>query len=81
MRQSNLICQDLSENLDRCRSLLIDNKLSLHLGKTEVILFGTKHKLRNVYNFQVKGADKIINNVKSVKYLWITLDVNLAGKV
>ena len=31
---------------------LIDNKLSLHLGKTESILFGTKRKLSNCRNFE-----------------------------
>ncbi|CAL4076096.1 unnamed protein product, partial [Meganyctiphanes norvegica] len=63
-KQPTLIAQALSENLDRCKSWLIDNKLSLHLGKTEAILFGTKRKLKNVNNFQVKCGNAIINNVK-----------------
>ena len=77
-KQPNLISHALSENLDRCRSWLIDNKLSLHLGKTEAILFGTKRKLKNVNNFQVKCGNTIIKNVKSVKYLGLTLDDNLS---
>ena len=79
-KQPTLIAQALSENLDRCRSWLIDNKLSLHLGKTEAILFGTKRKLKNVNNFQVKCGNTIINNVKSVKYLGLTLDADLSGE-
>ena len=79
-KQPNLISHALSENLDRCRSWLTDNKLSLHLGKTEAILFGTKRKLKNVNNFQVKCENTIIKNVKSVKYLGLTLDDNLSGE-
>ena len=33
----------LSIELNSCRQWLIDNKLSLHLGKTESILFGWKN--------------------------------------
>ena len=79
-KQPNLIAQALSENLDMCRGWLIDNKLSLHLGKTESILFGTKRKLKDVTNFQVKCGDVVINNVKRVKYLGLTLDANLSGE-
>ena len=63
-KQPNLISHALSENLDRCRSWLIDNKLSLHLGETEAILFGTKRKLKNVNNFQVKCENTIIKKRK-----------------
>ena len=38
----------LGDELDSCRQWLIDNKLSLHLGKTECMLFGTKRKLNKV---------------------------------
>ena len=40
--------QNLSRNLDNCNKWLIDNKLSLHMGKTELILFGTKRKLKKL---------------------------------
>ena len=36
----------LSKELESIREWLIDNKLSLHLGKTESILFGTNKKLQ-----------------------------------
>ena len=39
------IGQQLSKNLSSCNKWLVDNKLSLHMGKTELILFGTKRKL------------------------------------
>ena len=31
-----------SKELESCRQWLVDNKLSLHLGKTEYVLFGSK---------------------------------------
>ena len=57
----------------------IDNKLSLHLGKTEAILFGSKRKLNSVQDFTVTCDDKIINNASSVKYLGVTLDNTVSG--
>ena len=72
--------ETLSNELKSCRQWLIDNKLSLHLGKTEAILFGTKRRLRKVESFEVKCDGKIIQNVKSVKYLGIQLDEDLAGE-
>ena len=59
---------------------MIDNKLSLHLGKTEAILFGTKRKLNSVQNFSVKCNGVTINNSSSVKYLGVTLDNTLSGE-
>lgn len=38
----NQIEVSLSRELEHIREWLIDNKLSLHLGKTESIVFGTK---------------------------------------
>ena len=43
-----VIAQKLSLMLDSCKNWLVDNKLSLHLGKTESILFGPKRKLQSV---------------------------------
>ena len=57
----------------------MDNKLSLHLGKTEAILFGSKRKLSNANNFNVKCGDVEIQNVKNVKYLGLQLDDDLSG--
>ena len=36
----------LTESLGLVSQWLIDNKLSLYLGKTESILFGSKHKVK-----------------------------------
>ena len=36
------IADTLTMELNSCKQWLIDNKLSLHLGKTESLLFGSK---------------------------------------
>ena len=41
--------------LETISDWLVDNKLSLHLGKTESILFGSKRKLSNCENLKVSS--------------------------
>ena len=59
---------------------MIDNKLSLHLGKNWGNLIGSKRKLHKVTSFAVKCDNEIIQNVHSVKYMGIQLDEDLAGE-
>lgn len=44
----------LGKELQKVSSWLCDNKLSLHLDKTECIVFGSRHKLRDVTSFTVE---------------------------
>ena len=74
-----VIADTLSFELNSCRQWLMDNKLSLHLGKTESILFGSKRKLKKVTSFEVKCNNEVIQNVNSVKYLGLQIDNDLAG--
>ena len=58
---------------------LIDNNLSLHLGKTESILFGTRRKLSNCRNLNV-SCNGINNESKtSVNYPGAATDNCLSG--
>ncbi|CAL4126382.1 unnamed protein product, partial [Meganyctiphanes norvegica] len=75
-----VIAENLSKELESCRQWLIDNKLSLHLGKTEAIIFGSKRKLSKIKSFEVKSGDVVINNVNKVKYLGLQIDNTLAGE-
>ena len=68
------ISKNLGKELESCSNWLVDNKLPLHLGKTECILFGSKRKLKRVSNFQVSSQ-------KSVKYLGLNIDQSLLGEV
>ena len=74
------IAESLSVELDSCRKWLIDNKLSLHLGKTEAILFGSKKRLRKVNDFEVRCNNEVIKQVTNVKYLGLQLDNHLSGE-
>ena len=71
----------LSQELAKCKLWLVDNKLSLHIGKTECLLFGTSRRLQGASDFQVKCEEKVIDRVSCVKYLGIHLDACLNGSV
>ncbi len=70
----------LSKELESCNEWLVDNRLSLHLGKTEAILCGTKRKTRNTEDFEVKYKDITIESVVEIKYLGIKIDKTLSEK-
>ena len=72
-----LIADFLLSQLSICHSWLIDNRLSLHLGKTECILFGPKRRLSRVTDFAVKLGDAEVKRVTSVRYLGVLLDQHL----
>ena len=59
---------------------LVDNKLSLHLGKTESIIFASKHKLKSAKNLNITCNGQVINSTSSVKYLGATLEQTLSGE-
>ena len=70
----NLVASFLSHELDKCRRWLIDNRLSLHLGKTECILFGSKRRLKNDLEFNVSLDSTTVKRVTSTKYLGVFID-------
>ena len=59
---------------------LVDNRLSLHLGKTESILFGPKRKIKLNPNMKVVCNGKSISPRPTVKYLGVDLDQSLSGE-
>ena len=74
------IGQQLSKNLSSCNKWLVDNKLSLHMGKTELILFGTKRKLSKWKGYTIECEGQTINATPHVKYLGLTIDQHLDGE-
>ena len=68
----------LSEDLQSISQWLICNKLSLHLGKTESILFGSKQRLKSNSNLNIQCNGHTIGSTSSVKYLGATLDQSLS---
>ena len=71
----------LSENLEKCNQWLIDNKLSLHMGKTELILFGTKRKIKRYDDYSITCCGQTVTSTKSVKYLGLEIDNVLSGEL
>lgn len=55
------------------------NKLSLHLGKTESILFGSKSHLKKTDKMEIVCNGNEIKAMESVKYLGARLDQELSG--
>ena len=58
---------------------MVDNKLSMHPGKTELTLFVSKTKLKKVKNFQVKFENYVTHATTSVQYLGLNIDNHLSG--
>jgi hypothetical protein len=70
----------LSSSMELVSEWLVDNKLSLHLGKTESILFGSKPKLSKNPGLKVKCNGTDISSSSSVKYLGATIEQSLTGE-
>ena len=69
----------LSSELVSIREWLSDNTLSLHLGKTGPILFGSKQKLHKHNTIQVQCAGSKLTCHTHAKYLGAKLDHSLSG--
>ena len=78
-KDADVIAERLSIELSNCKRWLTDNKLSLHVGKTECLIFGTTRKLNKVGDFSVTCDGTAVKRVISVKYLGVILDSNLNG--
>ena len=70
----------LKMELETVSDCLIDNKLSMHLGKTESILFGSKTKLKSVSNLNISCKRINIEPKESVKNLGATLEQWFSGE-
>ena len=81
-KDTQLIQESLSSELEAAREWLINNKLSLHLGKTESILFGNINLIpvHPCSSIQVRCAGTTLASQTHVKYLGIDLDQSLTGE-
>ena len=70
----------LNCELNKICTWLNDNRLSIHLGKTECILFGSSQKLSLVENFTIKVGDNVIERQKHICYLGCILEANLSSE-
>ena len=79
-KDPHVISEKLGSVLKQCSEWLVDNKLSLHFGKTECILFGPTRKLKEVQDFIVSCNSYIIKASDHVKYLGVIIDNHLSGE-
>ena len=71
-KSRSVIEKELSDDLPAVSSWLVDNKLSLHIGKTKSIVVGSKHKLKSNPSLNVSCNGIVIQSTYSVKYLGAT---------
>ena len=69
----------LTKEMENMKDWLDSNKLSLHLGKTESILFGSKKKLKKVSKLNITCHGIEIESKANVKYLGAVLDQDMSG--
>ena len=60
---------------------LVDNRLSIHLGKTECILLGTESRLLINSEMKVTCGETKVTAKTSARYLGVDLDQSLDGKL
>lgn len=70
----------LSEEFNNIRLWLTDNKLSLHMAKTEYILFGSQPRLRKLASSNIDLGGQTFPAKTSVSYLGCILDSSLGGE-
>lgn len=61
--------------LERVGEWLVENKHSIHLGKTDSILFKTKKRLSRTKSLKVSCNEAKIASQRNVPYLVIILDL------
>ena len=74
------VTNKLSQDLKSRSEWFVDNKLSLHIGKTEFILFGSRTRLARIEQCQIPFNGTVIKSKQSVKYLGVILDQCLSGE-
>ena len=70
----------LQRKLEVVSDWLIDNKLSLHFGKTVSILFGSKPRLRSQSDLKIECKGSVIEPKDNVKYLGAIFEQTLTGE-
>lgn len=69
----------LSREIVEVSNWCFQNKLFLHLGKTEVILFGSAAKLKKCPNSEIRVGDEYFTFKQEVKFLGCILDNKMTG--
>ena len=71
----------LSKNLEQCNQWPIGKKLSLCMGKRELMLIGTKLKIKQYDDYSITSGVHTVTATKSViHYLSLKIDNVLSGE-
>ena len=77
----SIIEETLGHELTSRSECLVDNTLSIHLGKNESILFGSKKKIRKQSTMKITCGENEVAGKDNMKYpMWNSLDQSLGGK-
>ncbi len=80
-KEIGVIQEQLSIQLESVNEWLVDNKLSLHLGKTESVLFGSKRKLAKSPDLDITCGKENITPKSEIKYLGLDIHQTLNGEI
>lgn len=80
-KKKDIVEKTLGIKLTKVSKWLSNSKLSLHLGKTECIPFGSQHKVRNSSNFLVKCNGVELKEKCSATYFGCELDQHMTGEL
>ena len=78
-RNMHFIEQKLESELEQICNWLVDNKLSIHLGKTESILFGSVKRLKPNKYLAIHCKGTSIAAKSEIRYLGLCLNQNCNG--
>ena len=81
-KSSQKIEDQLNKDFNSLCEWFVDNKLSIHFGeeKTKSILFGSKRRLKNLNELDIRCGEIKIKQHTQVTYLGCILDNNLSGE-
>jgi len=69
---------ELDVNLNRLAYWFKENKLTLNIKKTKLMVFGSKYNLQNFQAVSLKYGNDVVERVDSFKYLGVVFDPNLS---
>ena len=76
----NQVSKLLSNEMKNCYHWLVNNRLSMHKGKTEALILSSNRKRHLTRDFYIKLDEHIIKPSKTVKYLGLTINSTLSGE-
>ena len=71
------ITDNMSSDLSRFEDWCTRNKLTMNVKKTKYVLFGLKSQIKEIRVYNLYISNRLLDMVKSYKYLGITLDACL----